>query len=414
MEKKILSSWGNNITKEIFLTDKINKGTINIGNQNSYGDCFFPMGQHVIKNKKLDNEIKYFPSSKTIKEMCEQSKVILYGIPGKSNVTLGGAIASDTHGKDNIWGGSFEKNIKEIYIQLPNREKLVVSREVEPEIFESTIGGYGLSGSILGCSLNSQLPNYSDFFTKTVKTGFGVEDLLSSFKFENKVYAVGWIDLLSSKKYWVIDNYREYDKFKKSKSKSNNDEIAISAPLIGKNVLGSMSFVNKSYYFKNKLFQKKIVNIEKVLYPLGLLTDTRNISKNRKIIQVQFSIPNHKETYLEELINLLIYKQAPLLCSIKKLNNSNTYNNLSFFQNGWSVAVDFPFENFNEKSIRNFYKKLIEHRGKVYLAKDSTLNTNEFREMYPNYKEWEKTIKKLDPKNIYQSALSNRLGLKSW
>jgi len=245
MEKKILSSWGNNITKEIFLTDKINKGIINIGNQNSYGDCFFPMGQHVIKNKNLDNEIKYFSSSKTIKEMCEQNKIVLYGIPGKSNVTLGGAIASDTHGKDNIWGGSFEKNIKEIYIQLPNTEKLVVSREVEPEIFESTIGGYGLSGSILGCSLNSQLPNYSDFFTKTVKTGSGVEDLLSSFKFENKVYAVGWIDLLSSKKYWVIDNYREYDKFKKSKSKSNNDELSISAPLIGKNVLGSMSFVNK-------------------------------------------------------------------------------------------------------------------------------------------------------------------------
>ena len=61
------------------------------------------------------------------------------------------------------------KNIKEIYIQLPNREKLVVSREVEPEIFESTIGGYGLSGSILGCSLNSQLPNYLIFLLNQLK-----------------------------------------------------------------------------------------------------------------------------------------------------------------------------------------------------------------------------------------------------
>ena len=56
----------------------------------------------------------------------------------------------------------------------------------------------------------------------------------------------------------------------------------------------------------------------------------------------------------------------------------------------------------------------IEHEGKIYLAKDSTLNNEEFREMYPNYHEWEKILKKLDPKNIYQSALSNRLGLKTW
>ena len=74
-----------------------------------------------------------------------------------------------------------------------------------------------------------------------------------------------------------------------------------------------MSFVNKAYYFKNKLFQNNIVDIQKALYPLGLLTDTRNVSKNRKIIQVQFSIPNNEQSNLEELINLLIYNQFPIL-----------------------------------------------------------------------------------------------------
>ena len=175
-----------------------------------------------------------------------------------------------------------------------------------------------------------------------------------------------------------------------------------------------MSFVNKAYYFKNKLFQNNIVDIQKALYPLGLLTDTRNVSKNRKIIQVQFSIPNNEQSNLEELINLLIYNQFPILCSIKKLNNSKYYNNLSFHQNGWTVAVDFPYENFDNKSIRYFYRKLIEHQGKIYLAKDSTLNVDEFREMYPKFKEWEKVLKKLDPNNIYQSELSSRLGLKKW
>ena len=232
MEKKLLASWGNNISKEIFTTDKIIQGAINVGNQNSYGDCFIPKSLHAIKSVKLDTEKDYFSSSKTINELLTVNKIGLYGIPGKSNVTLGGAIASDTHGKDNIWGGSFEKNIKEIYIQLPNRERLVVSRDKEFEIFESTIGGYGLTGSILGCSLNNQLPNYSDFYSKSIKTGSGIRNLLSSISFENEVYTVCWVDLLSSKNFWVIENYKEYVSYKKSKSRGKNNELNFSIPFI--------------------------------------------------------------------------------------------------------------------------------------------------------------------------------------
>ena len=88
--------------------------------------------------------------------------------------------------------------------------------------------------------------------------------------------------------------------------------------------------------------------------------------------------------HLEDLINLLIHNQKPLLCSIKKLDNSSNYNNLSFHQNGWTVAIDFSYKYFNNSSIRHFYKKLIKHKGKVYLAKDSTLNSFEFKEMYQN------------------------------
>ena len=50
---------------------------------------------------------------------------------------------------------------------------------------------------------------------------------------------------------------------------------------------------------------------------------------------------------------------------------------------------------------------------KIYLAKDSTLTEKEFKDMYPNWKEWEDIVKKIDPKNFFQSKMSNRLGLKN-
>ena len=414
MKKIKLSSWGNNINEDVMYSSELKKGTINIGNKNSYGDAFFPKNSIVFKNPEFTDKLNSYSSSTTLKDLLRIKGIGLYGIPGRSNVTLGGAIASDTHGKDNVWGGSFAQNINEIHLQLANQEIITVSRSKDFEIFESTIGGYGLSGSILGCSFEKDLPVFSSFYNKSIQTGHGLDSLLSSIEFENEKFIVCWLDLLGKKNNWVIENFKKNTDHKKIVVESIHKDIKMSAPFIGSNIFKSMSFVNYLFYLKSNISKERIVNLEKVLYPLNFLTDTRNVSSERKIIQVQFSIPDSEMSHLEDLINLIIHNQKPLLCSIKKLDNSSNYNNLSFHQNGWTVAVDFSYKYFNNSSIRHFYKKLIKHKGKVYLAKDSTLNSFEFKEMYPEYSQWMKIIKKIDPNNIYQSKLSNRLEIKKW
>ena len=96
MKKIKISSWGNNINEEVLFSTEPKKGTINIGNKNSYGDAFFPKNSIVIKNPEFKNGLNSYSSSITIKELLAKNKIGLYGIPGRSNVTLGGAIASDT------------------------------------------------------------------------------------------------------------------------------------------------------------------------------------------------------------------------------------------------------------------------------------------------------------------------------
>ncbi len=114
MKKKKIYYCCNNFYKEIELIYDLSENYgIYLGNQNSYGDCFIPHSHFSYKDKKREKllgELGLDPSV-TIEEYIYRNKKLLFGIPGKGNVTIGGAIAADTHGKDNIWGGSFSKNI---------------------------------------------------------------------------------------------------------------------------------------------------------------------------------------------------------------------------------------------------------------------------------------------------------------
>ena len=42
------------------------------------------------------------------------------------------------------------------------------------------------------------------------------------------------------------------------------------------------------------------------------------------------------------------------------------------------MAVDFPYKSFKLEEIQNFYNELIKYEGKIYLAKDATLDELNF------------------------------------
>jgi len=412
-----IRSWGNTISKTISYLplDDLNQIVLPIGNNNSYGDASIPLDGFSIKNTLPLDDKQFINSQITINEFILNQQKVLYGIPGKNNVTIAGAIASDVHGKDGFWGGSFIKNIESLNISLPSGEVVEATRTKNSELFYTTIGGYGLTGFILGVKFYDNNINFSNSFTKNVKKGEGIQNLLNSFTNEFNLYSVAWVDLINKSYKWILNEYKPNGlNFNLDNKKTLlNPELPISFSFIGSNSFNSMGFVN-SLYYKLQKSNRKIKNLYDVYYPLSFITNTKNISKKRRIIQIQFSIPNRSKNKLHELLDLLIFRQTPLLCSIKKLSKNETDLNLSFVQDGWTVAVDFSEINFNKSYLRKFYRELIKHGGKVYLAKDSTLEKEEFLEMYDNFYDWKKIVKKIDPENLFQSQLSKRLDLKNW
>ena len=408
MNKNKLASWGNivKVDLEKNSSNKSSLSKLDIGNLNSYGDCCLPL-------ECISKETKSNIVVDTVVEYESQNNCYLYGTPGKSNVTIGGAIASDTHGKDNDWGGSFYRNIKNLTLNIDG-EEIETSKDQNSEIFDATIGGYGLTGTISNVEfLNSNIPIYKSYETE-INTGNGINSLLESFNTLDNEFWVGWIDLLSGKFRWVTKKSIPSDKILHNSKTKDRKDFDFFVPFIGHNRFNILGIINNLYYRMNRNSNNKVIDYYQTFYPLSFITDTRNISYKRKIVQVQFSLPVEHEFELERLLTKLVMNQKPLLCSIKKLSNQKIVNNLSFYQHGWTVAVDFPYEGFNRNEIEKFYDELASFSGKIYLAKDFTLDEKNFRKMYPESLEWEKVVKEIDPNNTYQSELSNRLGLKKW
>ena len=67
----------------------------------------------------------------------------------------------------------------------------------------------------------------------------------------------------------------------------------------GTNKLNSLNIINNIYFLMNKQSNNKKINYYDTFYPLSYLTDTKNGSK-RKIVQVQFSIPEKNEKFLKK------------------------------------------------------------------------------------------------------------------
>jgi decaprenylphospho-beta-D-ribofuranose 2-oxidase len=414
--KKHINTWGNIAGKSVLITDKISSSNIPFvafGNNNSYGDAPISASNTTFNLKKNKNSIN--DPTQTISNFINTNNKFLFGIPGKSDVTLAGAIASDTHGKDNVWGGSFSKNIEEILLTTASGKAVSATREKNEEIFYTTIGGYGLTGIISDIKFREEIVPFSNVFFTEINFGNGIKNLLNSFKPIENQYWVGWVDLVGKKNNWYVEKSISRNSQSENRKKIQNEKsLKFGFSFVGRNNLNSMKIINQIYFLSKKINFQKNKKFNDVFYPLGVISDTRNFAKKRKIVQVQFSLPIKNENKIQYLIDMLIDGQTPILCSVKRLTHNESNLNFSFVQDGWTFAVDFPYETFNKKTIRKFYSELIKQEGKVYLAKDISLNEEEFKSMYPNYRDWLMVVKGVDPDKKFQSEMSVRLGLKKW
>ncbi|MDQ1733690.1 MAG: decaprenylphospho-beta-D-ribofuranose 2-oxidase, partial [Pseudonocardiales bacterium] len=121
-------------------------------------------------------------------------------LPGTRQVTIGGAIACDIHGKNHHSAGSFGDHVRSMDLLTADGEVRRLTPEgPESELFWATVGGNGLTGIILRVLLE-MTPTETAYF---INDGDNTSTLDETVAFHsdgseaNYTYSSAWFDAIS-------------------------------------------------------------------------------------------------------------------------------------------------------------------------------------------------------------------------
>ncbi len=118
--------------------------------------------------------------------------------PGTRFVTIGGAIASDIHGKNHHVDGSLGNHVESITMMLADGSTIVVGPDRNPGLFWATIGGMGLTGVMLDATIRL-LPIETSRMRVDTSRVADVDALFATMSEgdDDVRYSVAWIDLMA-------------------------------------------------------------------------------------------------------------------------------------------------------------------------------------------------------------------------
>lgn len=335
---------------------------------------------------------------------------ILPVIPGTQHVSVGGMIAADVHGKNHAQNGTIGRWIESLEIQLLNGEIATCNDQINTLLFETTIGGLGLSGVIISAKIKL-IPLKNAFFEQKTQAYTSVNDLLKALEKSTAPYKTGWFDFFEKEHCLLIENTP-------IQSTENLNSFALKKPKISVPFKSfswiqpfGMKLYNKRYFSKTKQ-QNGPVILDDVLFPLDRIGRWNYLYGKRGFHQLQWcwSATKNEDKLARIFAAIEASKHIPVLAVVKQHGDLESPGILSFPHPGFSFAFDFIYKNGLDDFIRTLHTIIAEEGGRVYLVKDALLEAENFEKMYPESVQFKASIAPFNDGRI-ASLLSKRLNL---
>ena len=333
--------------------------------------------------------------------------------PGTKLTTVGGAIASDVHGKNHHVEGCFSECVEEFRIMLADSRIEVCSREKTPELFSATCGGMGLTGIILDAKIQLKRINSRYIDQTTIKTA-NLEETFAAFEeYREQPYSVAWIDCLAACQeigrclLMVGDFCDDGELDYKAKAQKN---IPFDFPSFSLNRLSVKAF-NWLYYgrVKEKISRQK-VDLDSFFYPLDAIGHWNRIYGRNGFTQYQFILPRESSfAGLNEILAAISASGRGSFLAVLKLYGPANRNWLSFPLEGYSLALDFKIDRGLFTFLDHLDEIVLKHGGRIYLTKDVRVAREVFEPGYPEIETFRQFRKDHGMDRKFQSLQSRRV-----
>ena len=345
---------------------------------------------------------------------------IIPTLPGASQITIGGAIAADAHGKNHFSRGSIADHLTRFSLMLVSGEIITVDRQTNAQIFWASVGGLGLTGLILEASLALQrissirIAQSQNRFTSVAE----MVDIIERKK-DSEEYLLGtvrgdfgpgqrWEGSVVTARH-VEEEYgtpiSEYPRRKHPQVPS----FLSTVPMSKLSTWG----LNQAIRARIKYFSDKDVDMDRFFFPQDSLGAWNRLFGNRGLIDYQCCIPIENVTEFFNKLHAMLKKHSIrcFLVAIKRFKSSGNQSPLTFALDGISVALDLPIGSDTNAQLNELDELVVHFGGRVNLVKDARLSQERFAQMYPRASEWLEVKHRVDPNRLLRSKLSSRLGL---
>lgn len=371
-------------------------------------------------------------------------------VPGTRHLTLGGAIASDVHGKNHVRDGSIAPHVESFTLCTPAGGPTEVSARLERELFEGTLGGMGLTGVVVEATLRTA-PMAAAHARADVDRMDGLEETLALMAQESgHRYAIAWIDLLAEGTAFgravVTRSHdgapgegRESARAGGGAGGSRKDAGRADggSQRSGPHARGGAPFPVRPRVSVPRGFPRGVLRPATVrafnglhwrstprrergrrmsmsahLFPLDVLGDWNRLYGPGGLMQYQFAVPRGAEDTLLKVVGGLRERRVPMYLAVIKRFGPGSGGMLSFPLEGWTLAIDMPADAPGLRGALDEADELIAAAGgRVYLAKDARLGAQTLREMYPDVERLRELRARIDPRQTLRSDMARRLGL---